>query len=147
MNNPIEIGRAILAAQPFSILLGTQMTSYGAEGVELQLDLNDQIKQQHGFVHGGVLAYLADNALTFAGGFAMGGGVLTAEMKLNYIRPAVGDKLIARAWVISKGRTQAVARSDVFCVSGREEKLCLAAQGMVLRADAAGPARVSIDRE
>lgn len=145
MSAPIEIGRAILAAQPFSMLLGTQMTSYGADGVTLQLPLDEKIKQQHGFVHGGVLAYLADNALTFAGGFAMGGGVLTAEMKVNYVRPAIGDMLIARAWVISKGRTQAVARCDVFCAKGTEEKLCIAAQGMVLRAAAAGPPRKSLD--
>ena len=31
-------------------------------------DLAEHLKQQHGFVHGGVLAYLADNALTYAGG-------------------------------------------------------------------------------
>jgi uncharacterized protein (TIGR00369 family) len=140
--NPLDIGQKILAAQPFSLLLGTEMSSYGPEGVELRLVLHDNIKQQHGFAHGGVLAYLADNALTFAGGFVMGGGVLTAEIKLNYTRPAVGEMLVARAWVVSSGKTQAVARCDVFCVKDGEEKLCVAAQGMVLRADAAGPARV-----
>lgn len=143
MTTPIEIGRAVLASQPFSQLLGTEMTAYGPEGVELRLPLADKLKQQHGFAHGGVLAYLADNALTLAGGFVMGGGVLTAEMKLNYIRPAVGEMLIARAWAISKGRTQAVARCDVFCVQDGEEKLCLAGQGMALRAVAAGPPRMA----
>ena len=143
MIEALIIGQKILAAQPFSVLLGTQMISYGPEGVELRLALSDIIKQQHGFAHGGVLAYLADNALTFAGGFAMGGGVLTAEMKLNYTRPAVREMLVERAWVISSGRTQAVARCDIFCIKGGEEKLCVAVQGMVLRADAAGPPRAS----
>jgi uncharacterized protein (TIGR00369 family) len=134
MTSPIDVGRAILAAQPFSVLLGAQMTAYGETGVELQLAITDAIRQQHGFAHGGVLAYLADNALTFAGGFVMGGGVLTADLKLNYVRPGIGQLLIARASAVSAGRTQAVCRGEVYAVDHGVEKLCLIAQGMVLRA-------------
>jgi uncharacterized protein (TIGR00369 family) len=134
MATPLEIGRAILAAQPFSVLLGTEMTAYGEDGVELRLAITDAIRQQHGFAHGGVLAYLADNALTFAGGFAAGGGVLTADLKLNYVRPGVGQLLIARATAISAGKSQAVCRGEVFAVDNGVEKVCLIAQGMVLRA-------------
>lgn len=134
MTSPLEIGRAILAAQPFSVLLGTEMTAYGENGVELRLAITDVVRQQHGFAHGGVLAYLADNALTFAGGFAMGGGVLTADLKLNYVRPGVGQMLIARATAISAGKSQAVCRGEVSAVDHGVEKVCLIAQGMVLRA-------------
>ncbi len=134
MQTPLERARAILAAQPFSRLLGTEMTEYGEAGVELRLALTDVLRQQHGFAHGGVLAYLADNALTFAGGFAMGGGVLTADLKLNYVRPAVGQVLIARATVMTAGRTQAVCRGEVIVLNEGVEKVCLIAQGMVLRA-------------
>lgn len=125
---------AILAAQPFSVLLGTVVTPYDAEGVELQLPVTDKLRQQHGFAHGGVLAYLGDNALTFAAGLPMGGGVVTAEMKLNYVRPAIGELLIARAASLSAGKTQGIARCDIFIVKDGEEKLCAAAQGMVMRA-------------
>lgn len=134
MTSLIEIGRAVLASQPFSALLGTEMTAYGENSVELRLAMTDAIRQQHGFAHGGVLAYLADNALTFAGGLAMGGGVLTADLKLNYIRPGVGQLLIARATAISAGKSQAVCRGEVFAVDHGMEKVCLFAQGMVLRA-------------
>lgn len=134
MTSPLDIGRAVLAAQPFSVLLGTEMTAYGETGVELRLAITDAIRQQHGFAHGGVLAYLADNALTFAGGYAMGGGVLTADLKLNYVRPGVGQLLIARATAISAGKSQAVCRGEVVAVDQGVEKVCLVAQGMVLRA-------------
>jgi uncharacterized protein (TIGR00369 family) len=134
MTTILERGRSILAAQPFSTLLGTEMTAYGEAGVELRLALTDVLRQQHGFAHGGVLAYLADNALTFAGGFAMGGGVLTADLKLNYVRPAIGQVLIARATVMSAGKTQAVCRGEVLALNDGVEKVCLIAQGMVLRA-------------
>lgn len=143
MTSPIEIGRAILADQPFSTMLGTQMTAYGKDGVELKLPMTDLLRQQHGFAHGGVLAYLADNALTFAGGIVMGGGVLTADLKLNYIRPGIGQLLIARAIAVSSGKTQAVCRGEVIAVDQGVEKVCLIAQGMVLRAGQAPKSPVS----
>ncbi len=147
MTSPLEIGRAILAAQPFSVLLGTEMTAYGDNGVELRLAITDAVRQQHGFVHGGVLAYLADNALTFAGGFAMGGGVLTADLKLNYVRPGIGQMLIARATAINAGKAQAVCRGEVFVVNDGAEKICLIAQGMVLRAAHAPTSRALSEQE
>lgn len=134
MTDLLALGRKILSEQPFSRLLGTEMTEYSQSGVELRIAITDEVRQQHGFVHGGVLAYLADNALTFAGGVAMGGGVLTSEMKLNYIRPAVGDLLIARATALSAGRTQGVVRCEVYAVRNGIERLCVAAQGTVAKA-------------
>lgn len=140
MTYPIETARSILAAQPFSVLLGTVMTAFDEAGVELQLPVTGQLLQQHGFVHGGVLAYLADNALTYAAALPMGDGVLTADMKLNYIRPAIGELLIARAQSISAGKSQGVARCDIFIVKDGEEKLCAAAQGTVFRSSTPGKA-------
>lgn len=134
MTDTLAIGRAILDAQPFSRLLGTEMTHYADGSVELRLPLTDQLKQQHGFAHGGVVSYLADNAMTFAAGLAMGGGVLTAECKVNLMRPAVGDALIARAQTLSFGRTQGVARCEIYAVRDGAETLCAAGQGTVLRA-------------
>lgn len=131
MSSALEYGRKILATQPFSKLLGTELTQLDSGTAELRLKLNPEHLQQHGFAHGGIVAYLADNALTYAGGTVLG-GVLTLEMKINYTRPAVGEELIARAVVVSSGRTQAVCRCDVFAVSKGEEKLCAAAQGTIV---------------
>lgn len=127
----LAYGRAVLAAQPFSVLLGTELVALAPDHTELQLPLRADHLQQHGFAHGGVVSYLADNALTFAGGIALSGQIVTAEMKINYLRPAVGERLIARAGVIGSGRSQAVVRCDVFAVKDGEEKLCAAAQGTI----------------
>ena len=91
------------------------------------------IKQQFGFVHGGVISYAADNALTFAGGYALGPNIVTSEFKINYVRPAIGERLMARAEVVHAGRSQAVCRCDVFVLAGGEEKLCAVAQGTIVR--------------
>ena len=131
MTGMMDFGRKILASQPFSALLGTELTRFETGLAELQLALRDDHRQQHGFAHGGVVAYLADNALAYAGGSTLGDSV-TLEMKINYIRPAIGDRLIARAEVVSSGKTQAVCRCDVFAVRDGEEKLCAAAQGTIV---------------
>lgn len=133
MTDRLALARQILASQPFSVMIGTEVVAYGDGMVELRLPIIDSVKQQHGFVHGGVIAYLADNALTMAAGLSMGGGVLTAEMKINYLKPAVGDMLIARAWTISHGRSQGVSRCDILAEQGGTERLCAAAQGTVMK--------------
>ncbi|MFN7745982.1 PaaI family thioesterase [Aquidulcibacter sp.] len=133
MSDYLAIARQILAAQPFSVLVGTEVIRYGDGAVELRMPIQDIVRQQHGFVHGGVVAYLADNALTMAAGLSMGGGVLTAEMKINYLKPAVGEVMIARAWTISHGRSQGVSRCDVFVEQDGVERLCAAAQGTVMK--------------
>ena len=129
----LQRGAEILAAQPFSRLLGVEIGAVAPGRVELRLALKPELLQQHGFAHGGVLSYLADNALTFAGGTAFASDALTSEYKINYLRPAVGELLIARAEAVSAGRTQAVCRCDVFAVKDGVEKLCAVAQGTIVK--------------
>ncbi|MDT8998600.1 PaaI family thioesterase [Paucibacter sp. APW11] len=129
----LAMGREVLGQQAFSTLLGAELTALSPGQVELRLALTDQLKQQNGFAHGGVISYLADNALTFAGGTAMQVPVLTSEFKINYVRPGVGDRLIARASALAVSKSQAVCRCEVFALSGGEEKLCALAQGTIVR--------------
>jgi uncharacterized protein (TIGR00369 family) len=103
----------------------------------LRVPITEALKQQHGFVHGGVVSYIADNALTYAGGAVLGTAVVTSEYKINYVRPAIGDELIARAVAVVAGKSQAVVRCDVFIVNAGEEKLCAVAQGTIARLPAA----------
>jgi uncharacterized protein (TIGR00369 family) len=128
---PLDTAQAALLSQPFSMLLNAQLTSFETRLVELRLPITSQVKQQHGFVHGGVVSYAADNALTFAGGAALGSAVVTSEFKINYLRPAKGEELIARASVIHAGKSQAVCQCQVFTVVAGEEVLCAVAQGTI----------------
>lgn len=130
--------RQIFAAQPFSRLLGAELTAVGEKSAEISIVNRQELQQQHGFVHGGVIGYLADNALTFAGGIALGGDALTAEYKINYLRPATGGVLVARAEVVSVTRRQAVCACSVLDRNGPDERLVALAQGTIV---AAGPSR------
>ena len=72
MNEMLEYGKEVLARQPFSVLLGAELTKFEPGMAELSLVVEEKLKQQHGFVHGGVVSYLADNCLTYVGGSVLG---------------------------------------------------------------------------
>ena len=133
MDDLLQLGKQALASQPFSLLVGAELTGYSPGWAELTITITPQLRQQHGFVHGGVISYAADNALTFVGGSVLGPAVLTSEYKINYVRPAKGTALIARATVIYSGKTQAVCRCDVFMVDEGEERLCAVSQGTIAK--------------
>ena len=127
----LQDAQAVLQAQPFSVLLSARLTDFTSQRVELLVPITDQVLQQHGFVHGGVVSYAADNALTFAGGTALGAAIVTSEFKINYLRPAKGQVLVARANVVHAGKSQAVCRCEIFAVAEGKELLCAVAQGTI----------------
>jgi uncharacterized protein (TIGR00369 family) len=129
----LQMGREVLAQQAFSRLLGAELTALSPGKAQLELALTDQLKQQNGFAHGGVISYLADNALTYAGGTAMQVPVVTGEFKINYVRPGVGERLIARASAEVVSKSQAVCRCEVYALTDGEEKLCALAQGTIVK--------------
>jgi uncharacterized protein (TIGR00369 family) len=132
MDDLLRFGKQALASQPFSVLIGAELTDYAPGRAELTIPITPQLKQQHGFVHGGVISYAADNALTFAGGSILGPTVVTSEYKINYLRPGIGTALVARATVVYSSKTQVVCRCDVFVVSERKENLCAVSQGTIV---------------
>jgi uncharacterized protein (TIGR00369 family) len=130
----LSFGRDAMSRQPFSALLHARLDSFTPGLAELSVPVVPGLLQQHGFVHGGVLSYLADNALTFAGGSVLGDAV-TSEFKINYLRPAKdAERLLAVATVVGSGKTQAVCRCDIFVLRGDERTLCAAAQGTIRKA-------------
>jgi uncharacterized protein (TIGR00369 family) len=131
MELTLELAQAVLRSQPFSTQLNATLTAFGPKAVELRLPITRQLHQQHGFVHGGAISYAADNALTFAGGAALGPAVVTAEFKINYLRAAQGEELVARASVVYAGKSQAVCQCQVFAVAEGQELLCAVAQGTI----------------
>ena len=104
-----------------------------AGDVELTIPIAPQLRQQDGFLHGGVSSCAADTALTFVGGSVLGPAVVTSEYKINYLRPAIGKELIAKAKVVCSSKTQAVCRCDLFVVNEGSEKLCAISQGTIAR--------------
>lgn len=125
MDRPdLETARLVLDAQPFSRLLGTRITAFGDGAATLELDLDDDLRQHQGAVHGGVLAYLADNAVAFAAGSLLGEAALTTGVAVEYLAPGRAGPLVARAVVEHATLRHAVCRvaitaGDVACATGQ----------------------------
>ncbi|MEE8396243.1 MAG: PaaI family thioesterase [bacterium] len=118
--------RASFARQPFMVLLGAEISRLEPGFCEPRLPFRDELCQQHGFFHGGVVGTLADNAAGYASYTLMGGddSILTVEYKINPVAPGEGAALIARGQVVKPGRTLTVSRAEVFGVKGGAEVLC-----------------------
>jgi len=127
-----QLGKEVLKAQPFSRYLGMELLSAGEEGVELALKVRPEFYQHLGVVHGGVIAALMDNALTFAGGLVLGPEVLTVEFKLNFLRPAKGERLLARGKVVQAGKRLAVVQGEIYSEEPKP-KLVALGQGTIAK--------------
>ncbi len=101
---------------------------------EIHVPYRDELTQQHGFFHGGVIGTVADNCAGYAAFSLMDArdSVLSVEFKLNLIAPGDGKLLISRGKVIRPGRTLTVCQMDVFVVKNRSEKQCATALATIM---------------
>jgi len=93
--------------------------------------IEDQHRQQDGFIHAGVMATMADHTAGYAGFTTVGEEIqiLTVEFKVNFLKPAHGEALVCRSKVIRGGNTIIISESEVFDIRNGEETL--AAKAMV----------------
>lgn len=131
--DPLRFAQDILSSQPFSELIGARITEFGSGIATIEVPIRDELRQQFGFVHGGVWAYAADNAITFAAGSVLGPKVLTAGVSIDYLRPAREGVLSVTAQVVHSSRRMAVCRADLRVVG--DSRLCAVAHGRVHTAD------------
>ncbi|UGY02643.1 PaaI family thioesterase [Bradyrhizobium quebecense] len=128
--------------QGFMGLVGAEVAELSRGACTLAVDRRPELLQQHGLFHGGVTAFLVDNATTIAAATSRGQPALTAEYKLNLLSPASGDRLICRARVIKPGRQVAVVAADVFCIIDGREKHTATALASIAMLDDQAAARI-----
>ena len=128
--------------QGFMIHVGAELFELTRGTCTLAVERLPERRQQHGLFHGGVTAFLVDNATTIAAATSRGQPALTAEYKLNLLSPATGERLICRARVIKPGRQVAVVAADVFCVIDGVEKHTATALASIAMLDDKAAARI-----
>jgi uncharacterized protein (TIGR00369 family) len=121
-----EAIRKALAAQGFMQLVGAKIDALAPGRAVMSLERRDEVLQQHGYFHGGAVAFLIDNATTTAAGTTIDRNThtcLTAEYKLNFIAPGKGERLVCEATVIKPGRRLAVVEAKVYSHEGDKAAL------------------------
>ena len=124
MNAPADPGfeqrcRESFARQKAMGLIGAALTTVEPGYVEVRLPFRDDLTQQKGYVHGGILGMIADTACGYSAFSLMPAGcsLVTVEYKINILSPARGT-LLARGQVVKPGRTLTIARAEVYAEDG-----------------------------
>ncbi len=112
--------RESFGRQKAMALIGASLSVVEAGRVEIALPYRDDLTQQKGFVHGGIVGMIADTACGYAAFSLMPAGcsLVTVEYKINILAPARGS-LVARGEVIRPGRTLTVTRGEVYAQDGK----------------------------
>jgi len=111
--------RASFARQKAMGLIGARLTRVEPGYTEIALAYRDDLTQQKGYVHGGILGMIGDSACGYAAYSLMpaSSSLVTVEYKINILAPARGD-LVARGQVVRSGRTLSVTRAEVYSADG-----------------------------
>ncbi len=104
--------------------LGARLSRVDPGEVEIELPFREELTQQHGFLHAGIVTTVLDSACGYAASSLMPAeaGVLSIEFKTNLLAPAAGERLVARARVVRAGRTVTVCEGDAVMVTNGEER-------------------------
>jgi uncharacterized protein (TIGR00369 family) len=107
--------RLSFARQRVMETIGAVLSRVDAGAVDIALPFRDDLTQQDGFLHAGIVATILDSACGYAAYSLMPAdvGVLTVEYKINLMRPAIGNRLVARGRVVRAGKTLTVCTGDV----------------------------------
>src|SRR5579883_437329 len=126
--------RDSFARQKAMAFIGARLEAVRPGEVEIGLDYREELTQQHGFIHGGIVGMLADNACGYAA-FSLlpaESSIVTVEYKLNLLAPAEGEGFVARGRVLRVGRSLIVAEAAVFALRQGEERQVAAALGTLM---------------
>ena len=117
--------RDSFARQRVMRTLGASLTRLERGLCEITLPHRDDLTQQHGYLHAGVIGTIVDSAGGYAGYSVMpaGSSVLTVEFKLNLLAPASGERFVARGEVLKPGRRLVVTRGEVVAERGSERSV------------------------
>lgn len=116
--------RASFARQRVMETIGARLLKVEPGAVEIALAFREDLTQQHGYLHAGIVAAVVDSACGYAAMSLASAGaeVLSIEFKLNLLSPAAGERFVARARVKRAGRSITVCAGDLFAVAGGSEK-------------------------
>jgi len=118
--------RDSFARQGAMRLIGATLTRVEPGAVDIALAWRDDLTQQHGFLHAGILSTIVDSAGGYAGYtlFPADSSVLTVEYKLNLLAPADGEEFVAEGRVVRPGRTLCIVQGEVYANAAGKRTLC-----------------------
>lgn len=126
--------RASFSRQRVMQTLGISIARLAPGEIELAMAHDAALTQQHGFIHGGIIATALDSACGYAAFSLMPAeaAVLTVEFKANLLAPAKGRRFVFRARVVKPGRTLTVCEAQAFAAEDTGERLVATMTGTLM---------------
>ena len=126
--------RRSFAKQAVMATIGATLDHVERGVATISMGPNKAFTQQHGYLHAGIIATIADSACGYAALSIMpaDAAVLSIEFKTNMLAPADGERFIARGRVIKPGRTIVVCDATVHAVRKDGEKLVATMTGTMM---------------
>lgn len=126
--------RASFARQSMMATFGAEIVSIAQGDVRLAAPIAPGVLQQQGFAHAALAFALGDSAAGYSALTIMPpeNEVLTAEMKINLLAPATGERLEARGKVIKAGKRLIVVSATVEAIDGNARKEIAMLQGTMV---------------
>ena len=120
--------------QSIMATFGASMTYVEAGKVIISAPISDHVLQQHGFAHAALTFALGDSAAGYAAlsVLPLDAEVLTAEMKINLLAPAAGERVEATGHVIKRGKRLVVVGANVVAVEGNNRRDIAVLQGTMV---------------
>ncbi len=112
-------------AQGLMATLGAEIASIADGEVKIEMPFSTKLSQQHGYLHAGAITSIVDSACGYAALTKAPAEyeVLTAEFKINFIRPAIGERFLATGRVVASGKTLTICTGEVRAYSGSDFKV------------------------
>lgn len=125
-----QVTEQVFLAAPFVQSLGIELLDLGPGWCHTRMVITERHCQQHGYVHAGAQATLADHTAGAAAGtlVAIDETVLSVEFKINLLRPADSEELYCEGRVIRPGKRFSVVESSVWADALGGERLVSKAQ-------------------
>ena len=114
--------RAINQTSAFNRWCGIEVVNAESGKVEIGMAWREEAGQYSGFLHAGLVGALIDTACGFAAATLVG-DELASHYSVLCLRPAVGERFVARARVVKPGKSQVFTACELFAVTGGVEKL------------------------
>lgn len=121
--DPTALVRSINDLADFNRWCGFEVVSCEPGAVELAMPWRKEVGQYSGFLHAGVVGALIDTACGFAAATLVGPRLPAAHFSVNCLRPASGQRFVARARVVKPGKLQVFTGCELFAIENGVEKL------------------------
>ena len=131
LTNPLVQIRAISQTAAFNQWCGIEVLSAEPGKVEIAMPWRREAGQYFGFLHAGLVGALIDTACGFAAATVVG-RVLASHYSVSCLRPAVGERFVARARVVKLGKSQVFTTCELYAQSGGSEKLVATGETLLL---------------